>query len=292
MYYAPYDLVIEVKDGGDRPNTRNMPEYRAKQIAKEKHILKNTNYNYLRLTNNDFSQLLAIMMDLKMQLVEKTGKRVVHVNENMFAATAAMMPPANNNNVYVVNYLKNNVFAEDDEPDIMVSGSPTFDTVFYRSADGTLKRGDRKMLEDCKYDLYMVEDVREKVLEACIGNLGKFVTEGFLYETLFDKKLYTSDQIVVEEKAIRITDIYMANESIAEMVYNSIMHHDGTARKLLEFAMITTLLEPMKFEESYARINDGHCYVEETLLDGSVLILNLDDPNQKQLHDLLNGGFH
>ena len=59
FYYQPYNLVIEVKDGGSNPNKRSMPEYRAKQIEKEKFIIKNTNYNYLRLTDNNLSQLLS-----------------------------------------------------------------------------------------------------------------------------------------------------------------------------------------------------------------------------------------
>ena len=82
FYYIPYNLVIEVKDGGNHPNTRNMPEYRAKQIAKEKYLIKETDYNYLRLTDNDFSQLLGVFMDLKMQLVDNSNDRVIHVNES------------------------------------------------------------------------------------------------------------------------------------------------------------------------------------------------------------------
>ena len=39
FYYQPYNLIIEVKDGGDNPNKRNMPEYRQKQIEKEKYII-------------------------------------------------------------------------------------------------------------------------------------------------------------------------------------------------------------------------------------------------------------
>ena len=83
FYYIPYNLIIEVKDGGKNPNRRNMPEYREKQIAKEKYIIKNTDYAYLRLTDNDLSQLLSVFMDLKMQLKDNTGKRTVHVNESM-----------------------------------------------------------------------------------------------------------------------------------------------------------------------------------------------------------------
>lgn len=82
FYYIPYNLIIEVKDGGNHPNSRNMPEYRAKQIAKEKYIIKNTDFNYLRLTDNDLSQLLGVFMDLKMQLVDESNDRVIHVNES------------------------------------------------------------------------------------------------------------------------------------------------------------------------------------------------------------------
>lgn len=82
IYYAPYNLIIEVKDGGNNPNMRSMPEYRAKQIAKEKYIIKNTDYNYLRLTNNDFSQLLAVFMQLKMEMSNDTLERVIRINES------------------------------------------------------------------------------------------------------------------------------------------------------------------------------------------------------------------
>ena len=82
FYYQPYNLIIEVKDGGNNPNKRNMPEYRAKQIAKEKFIIQHTNYNYLRLTDNDFSQLLSVFVNLKYEMTENTGERVIHVNES------------------------------------------------------------------------------------------------------------------------------------------------------------------------------------------------------------------
>ena len=82
FYYQPYNLIIEVKDGGDNPNTRNMEEYRKKQIAKEEYIIKHTDFNYIRLTNNDFGQLMSVFADLKMQLVDNSKDRVIHVNEN------------------------------------------------------------------------------------------------------------------------------------------------------------------------------------------------------------------
>lgn len=74
FYYAPYNLVLDIKDGGNNPNTRNMPIYRAKQDAKEKAIAQTKQYNYLRLTDNQFDQLLEMMLDLKDSLAELDGE--------------------------------------------------------------------------------------------------------------------------------------------------------------------------------------------------------------------------
>lgn len=90
FYYVPYNLVLDIKDGGKNPNKRDMPEYRAKQSAKEKAIIKDGKYNYLRLTDNQFDQLLDIFIELKDSLDEMDGpyteklahmKPIVKINE-------------------------------------------------------------------------------------------------------------------------------------------------------------------------------------------------------------------
>lgn len=65
FYYEPYNLVFDIKDGGDNPNTRDMKEYREKQVAKEKAIAKTGEYNYIRLTDNKMDQMIELMMELK-----------------------------------------------------------------------------------------------------------------------------------------------------------------------------------------------------------------------------------
>ena len=80
----PYNLVIDVKDGGDNPNNREMKSYREKQIAKESDIKKLGEFNYLRLTNNNFEQLIHILAELKMQMIDSTyedGKTIIRVHE-------------------------------------------------------------------------------------------------------------------------------------------------------------------------------------------------------------------
>ena len=80
----PYNLVIEVKDGGDNPNNRSMPEYRAKQIAKEKMITNMGKYNYLRLTNNNFEQLIDILAEMKAEMIDDSAdnkKVIINIHE-------------------------------------------------------------------------------------------------------------------------------------------------------------------------------------------------------------------
>ena len=84
FYYIPYNLVIEIKDGGDNPNKKAMPDSRERQVYKEKMITELGTMNYLRLTNNNFAQLLDIFAELKMQMIDDSNenrKVIIHINE-------------------------------------------------------------------------------------------------------------------------------------------------------------------------------------------------------------------
>lgn len=84
IYYIPANLIIEVKDGGNNPNNRNMPDYRGKQKAKEIMITELGKFNYLRLTNNDFSQLLEALADIKYENLDQRDSNKVnfYINES------------------------------------------------------------------------------------------------------------------------------------------------------------------------------------------------------------------
>lgn len=84
---VPYNLIIEVKDGGDFKNNRSMVSYREKQVAKEEMITNMGKYNYLRLTNNQFGQLIDILYELKMQMIddsEENKKTIIKIHEGFF----------------------------------------------------------------------------------------------------------------------------------------------------------------------------------------------------------------
>ena len=59
-----------------------MIEYRNKTTAKEKWIINKTNYNYIRLTDNDLSQLMSIFFELKMAYLDSNNtERIIRINE-------------------------------------------------------------------------------------------------------------------------------------------------------------------------------------------------------------------
>ena len=85
IYYVPYNLIIEVKDGGNNPNNRSMVDYRDKQISKENALIQLGQYNYLRLVDNQFVQLLETLVLLKDQEINEVNpykdNKIIRINE-------------------------------------------------------------------------------------------------------------------------------------------------------------------------------------------------------------------
>lgn len=119
--YLPYKLVFDIKDGGDNKNNREMKSYREKQIMKEKFITDQGQYNYIRLTNNEFDQLLQIFAELKMMYLEMDGdsiKTISRIHETPGSAaimgalprqgaTDFVMPPGEcQRNIFVTSFEK------------------------------------------------------------------------------------------------------------------------------------------------------------------------------------------
>ena len=85
FYYIPYNLIIEVKDGGDNLNTKESSSMRAsreKTIEKEHLITDRGEYNYIRLTNNNFAQLIEVFMEIKQKLLEGDDSKTYKINES------------------------------------------------------------------------------------------------------------------------------------------------------------------------------------------------------------------
>ena len=235
FYYQPYNLIIEVKDGGDNPNRRNMPEYRQKQIEKEQYIIKYTNYNYLRLTNNDLQQLMSTFVLLKLQMVENTGERVIQVNENvtplneyMNALMSGKVVGLEDSDAYIVNYLPKQTFTgEPSEAELAAKArkrqiavsNGTFSNIVHVDEDGILSTGKfNEIIDAASASYYKLDKTIKEVSKVLESFLGELVPEYFIYESLTGNKLYTFDQIPFTLECI---DMQIPN--IPEIVKNTIL---------------------------------------------------------------------
>lgn len=116
-YYIPFNLVFDIKDGGSNPNNRNMKSYRSKQDAKEKAIKELGTYNYIRLTDNNFEQLVIMFMELK-ERIEVQGinyKPIIKINEYCspvlgMDADNVFKPNTGQNIVYFIPTIKDGIY--------------------------------------------------------------------------------------------------------------------------------------------------------------------------------------
>lgn len=85
FYYIPYNLIIEIKDGGSNPNNHphRTGEDELKLRAKEEAIRQLNEFSYVRVVNNDFSQVLSIMAVLKYNMAHRYKDPVIKVNESV-----------------------------------------------------------------------------------------------------------------------------------------------------------------------------------------------------------------
>ena len=188
-----------MKEARDKPNTSQArKDSRMKTIAKEKHIINHTDYNYIRLTNNDFSQLLAIFADLKMNVVENRQSRSIHINEHMAQANVA--PMIGTNDIVLINYQQNTAFCGKSR--LAISNTPMMTDVFGIDCSGNLDRLYRENFINTKYTSYIVRGVKESVEKFLEDNIGKEMDDDSIYEVVFGHKRYTEDQIMFEKVEI------------------------------------------------------------------------------------------
>lgn len=217
VWYLPYNLIIEVKDGGNNPNNRPMPDYRAKQIAKEDMITNLGLYHYLRLTDNQFDQLLYIFADIRRNMFDynttdpKKIKTVTHINE--VGMVGGMPNHSDQMATYIINYPTNNLFTNDDIYDkFAFTYHPLTDKYLTTSIDGLLQPIDRKMIHSCR--IFKTEcsvDTFKQLLDM----KGKECSDKEIYERLTGTKLLTQDQPLYD---IRLTEV-----SLEEFKDNSIL---------------------------------------------------------------------
>lgn len=90
FYIASINTLVEIKDGGDNPN-RHQNRINIdgkKEKIKDELMLNQKNYNYLKLTNKDYSEFIEFLIELKNENLEEKSpeqrKNIIRINESEF----------------------------------------------------------------------------------------------------------------------------------------------------------------------------------------------------------------
>lgn len=86
FFIPSLNLIIEIKDGGDNPNKHHKIQEVDKKLEKLKdaEMLKQTKFNFVKVSNNDYSGFINYLIDLKQHDPEKCKAPLVRIKESSF----------------------------------------------------------------------------------------------------------------------------------------------------------------------------------------------------------------
>lgn len=83
FYILSLNLIVECKDGGDNPNTHHKIQDvdKVKEKIKDDMMNSQKNYNYVKITNNEFNQFLDFLIKLKNNKVDDKKEVLIIMNK-------------------------------------------------------------------------------------------------------------------------------------------------------------------------------------------------------------------
>ena len=285
FFYVPYNLIVEIKDGGRNRNMhpKRQGEEEEKIKAKEKAVADLKMFNYVRVTDNDFGQLMTVMALLKYQLIHPTYNDYIirvnesAVNEDMSGTIGAALPPAgarapiaptpspmpyesDKDNYYVVQYPKNNVFAygiaKDPLQYSMVSVDPLEKGFYkvYKTDKGkinqkylTFKIKDKKSGKQLYNELCKIAETTGKIFDSDIQS-------NYIYETLTEGSVILApDQLLYDDRFELVDNPKDKLEKDMGKIYSWLK--GGTLDKLQE--QVDALASSQKGTDAYFVLPDG-----------------------------------
>ena len=307
FYYAPYNLIIEIKDGGDNRNThpKRLGEEEAKIRAKEKAVADLKKYNYIRVTDNNFGQLMSVMALLKYQLVysDYSSDPIIRINEttlaeDMSGTIGAALPPArasapiiptpspmpyesDKDNYYVVQYPKNNTFSygitKDPLQYSMVSVDPTEKGFYkvYKTDRGkinkkylTFKIKDKQSGKQLYDELCRIAETSGKIFDSSIKS-------NYIYETLTEGNvILTPDQLIFDDRFELVDNPKEKERKSMAKLYSWLK--GGNLDKLEE--QVDALQSSQRGEDAYFVLPDGQLSLDQLKQwEHNYLLLSPDD---------------
>ena len=250
--YLPYKLVFDIKDGGDNKNNREMPEYRAKQIMKEKFITDQGEYNYIRLTNNEFVQLLTMFAELKESYSNEDEPKTIsriheHTAPGAIGGMVGMIPDTMMPSVFVTKYTNKDTL----ESGFALSNDITSEYMIARDKEsGKLKKKKSKEL------LYNTECKTYKYIGDDISNILRTVYEDYKNETYVDYQyipcIVTEFDNILSDDQLEFSEVleYVDKELIQENFNSSLATIQFQSDAIINHykPIVFNVLEPVKYE--------------------------------------------
>ena len=250
--YLPYNLVFDIKDGGNNKNNREMPEYRAKQLMKEKFITDQGEYNYIRLTNNEFVQLLTMFAELKESYSnEDEPKTISRVHEHMSVGAIGGMPSIPSDNmtpsIFITNFMNKDTF----ESGFALSNDITSEFMITRDKKtGKLKRKKSSELlanTECKTYKYIGEDTANILKEV----YHKYTNESYV-DYQFIPRIVTEFDDLLSDDQLDFSNLldYVDRELIQENFNSSLATIQFQSEAIMRNAkpIVFNVLDPVKYE--------------------------------------------
>lgn len=282
LLYIPANLVHDVKDGGDNPNNRQMDEYREKQIAKEEAIAKLDKYNYIRLTNNNFQQLLLILAEIKELLLDNSENimNIIRINES--SATAGVMANATDSDVYIIPYYMNNTFLG------TAISSDKYMNDLHVIKYGKCEKGKIEELKECDFIMYKYkgECNIDNVINSCAGK--DDLESDYFYSHITNKKLLSTDQFEYDELLEQVTDGFSEGIIKQRIIESSLNHKMKDITNQNFYLPLINLTENKECQNIYKEFNNI-IFMQD--LDGYFGYNNSTDcrtPSFKNFEDLYN----
>lgn len=250
--YLPYNLVFDIKDGGNNKNNREMPEYRAKQLMKEKFITDQGEYNYIRLTNNEFVQLLTIFAELREAYSnEDEPKTISRVHEHTGPAGIGGMAPGvatdQSPSVFITNFMNKDTF----ESGFALSNDITSEFMIIRDKKtGKLKRKKSNEI------LYNTESKTYKYIGDNVSNILKEVYRNYTNESYVDSQfipcLVTEFDNLLSDDQLDFSNLldYVDRELIQENFNSSLATIQFQSEAIMNNTkpIVFNVLDPIKYE--------------------------------------------
>lgn len=280
LLYIPANLVHDVKDGGDNPNKRQMDEYREKQVAKEEAITKLDKYNYIRLTNNNFQQLLLILSEIKELLLDNSEENIIRINED--AATAGVMANATDADVYIIPYYMNNTFLG------TAISSDKYMKDLHVIKDGKCVKGKVEDLKECDFMMYQYKGEEKHTVDDIVNSCTdkEDLDSAYFYSHITNKRLLSTDQFEYDELLQQVIDGFSEGIIKEKIIESSLIHKVNDINKENFYVPLVSLSENAKCEEICKEFNNVILMQD---LDGYFAYNNTTDcrtPSFNNLEDL------